>query len=582
MKNAHRLKVAAAAGALTGAFTLGLIGASWMASWTPQISEWRNQWATESKTLADASGLSFLDFSSTSTAQPTRTVVVNNVALSVKYEVIPSTTGQRNPTLRIIEVAKVNSSGDCSICKDQSGGIGNGAGSHADSVVPQTVIDSHTQLEEYLSSVLFARMTNQRRDQIRIRRGSRDVNLDVQLENRGTDGTLVAVVTEAQCTNCSRQSIQLPANVRSLQHMALTIEQRLREQDRGQSSTRTEGARQDRENTTRLNRILVECREQHGRERSDRDRRDSYLTAESIRIIQRRARQTPAVSAERIFDELDLDGDNDIDSDGRSAELRCRVDKFNDIVSRGENIRDVTSAQAQRFLREHIRPHLLAALLDQSESGKEARTEAQNMIEDLQALPDRRYSGLRSIVSSLSSEAVRSAAWSIRDRQQQAILMERLSPGQGQLAQRLLLVEQQNLLDLHGRLANSNITGLQLGLAGENIGQTQAQALMRNYFTATQPVLACAILGFEQNQNCTLANGLGVTNEGTGLSIRLSDPRYGSQVVHPLNRGRRTAIRNSRGQIIAGPQGIVAPLPAIGSGFQTVQPGAPVRMGLTR
>lgn len=570
MKKAHRIKVAAAVGALSGAFTLGLIGASWMASWTPQISEWKNQWVTETKTLADASGLSFLDLSSTTPAQQTRTIVVNNVALSVKYEVIPSTEDRRNPTLRVIEVTKESSSGDCTICKDQSGGIGNGSGSHADSVVPQTVIDSPAQLEEYLSSVLLARMANQRRDQIRIRRGSRDVNYNVRLENRGTDGTLVAEVTEAQCSNCARESIQIPANVRSLQHVALTIEQRLREQDRGQSNNRTEGTRQDRENTTRLNRILVECREQHG----------SHLTAESLRIAQRRARQVPAVSAERIFDELDLETDGDTES--RSAELRCRVDKFNDIVSRGENIRDVTSAQAQRFLREHIRPHLLAALLDQSESGKEARTEAQNMIEDLQALPDRRYSGLRSIVSSLSSEAVRSAAWSIRDRQQQAILMERLSPGQGQLAQRLLLVEQQNLLDLHGRLANSNMTGLQLGLAGQNIGQTQAQALMRNYFTATQPVLACAILGFEQNQNCTLANGLGVTNEGTGLSIRLSDPRYGSQVVHPAGRGRGTAIRNSRGQIIAGPQGIVAPLPAIGSGFQTVQPGAPVRMGLTR
>jgi hypothetical protein len=276
--------------------------------------------------------------------------------------------------------------------------------------------------------------------------------------------------------------------------------------------------------------------------------------------------------------EVDLD---DGEAEDRSAELRCRVDKFTEIVRDGANIRKVSAAQAREFLVKNIRPHLLTALLDPSASARESREEAERMIQDLQDNPDRKYSGLRSLVTSLSSDAVKSAALSLRDRQEQAILMERFSPGQSLLMQKLAFVEQQNLFDLHGRLSNANLSGLHLGISSKNINLPQAQRLLNQYLFSTQSTLSCVIGGFELSRECSEAK-LGILDrQGTGLSFRASTPRYRDIQALELDRisiGReRAAGRNlRRGGERRAP---IQALPG-STNFRPVQPGEPVRLNL--
>ncbi len=536
---------------------------------------WKNKnlrWAGSLSVVAFSLGMGLLNTSIhfpsiirgtldlSSTAPVTIPMAIDGVSLRIRYQI--NGTGSTR-TLRVLEVTKAEGeTQECRVC--------DGRMNNLDISISSRTAGNAQDIRDRINDTVMMRVqqSTSRLDTVQVsdRNGRRtDYRVELRQES-GQDGRLQARVrptTEANCTSCER-TINLPSNIRSFEEIVLRIQSELGRNSNDSTVARRDETDEDRRErdrrtgSSRLDRILRECRDTHG----------TNLTASSLSRARQRINRARSTTLESVMREIETTDDGD--SAARSQELRCRVDKFRDIIRNGSNAREVSANAAKSFLTQHIRPHLMAALMDQSEENSAERDEASRMIEDLQGEPAREYSSLRSIITSLSSQTVRDMAQSIRTRFQRAAELERHFPEQSQLMLRLAVAEQSNLMELHGRLANANMIGLDSAIGVDGFTQGQAHAQMNRFFLNTGAIMACNQSGYRDARSCS---GLLLSSNGAALSTPLSNPVYRQGVVHQSTRGRGVSTRNANGQIVT--------VPSATSGFQAVQPGQTVRMGLT-
>lgn len=476
------------------------------------------------------------------------TVQVNGLSLKVTYT-------RDGDNARIAKIERANGgTEECKLCDITSMEVALTGSART------TPADAAKQIE----GQLFLRLVTT--DTVRLRVGGTEQNYRVtrlRPETPTNRDLNYFSVEAADCSSCALRMISTPVNISHINELA----QALNTQNGTPGAGRTppaNGRRASNATPSRLEKILEECRAEHG---------DHLPTqVEVSRMVQRRlsvAARPAETTLQSLLggsvDSFDLDSNDGEHSEG-NAELNCRADKFIAIISDSSNSREVSAEQARRFFSLHIQPQMIEVLTDPRSARSEDRTAVNQMLSNILVDADNTYRAVRNQARELNSKTMTSLGQASHDqfREAQALYLRnpQMYAAMIDARQRMGDTLRRHTLQQHDESRTTLSERISLAVEHGVISPTAASQILNQYFSPTLPVINCATNHFQDRNSCPQSMLL----------------QTGSNQAAGTRGGGRT-VRNAQGQIVREQTG--APRTP-GQPFVETQEGIRARIDLSR